>query len=202
VGDCLCAGWLTARAQAAAETTLWLSHFAADPLCELEAADVIIRALFSTVPWAARVLHAQAAEGVPTALRAFFAPRGGDDVCAVFECQRRQLQPKLRIRRARVQDHDDLLPVLEQQSMLAAEDHGDLFLAKVLSAPPPPPPRPLRSVDARARTAARPQPPPEGPRHRGRGVCCANARALGGCESRRLNLARARTHSLAAMPSG
>eukprot|EP00656_Telonema_subtile_P051881 TRINITY_DN7085_c0_g1_i2.p1 TRINITY_DN7085_c0_g1~~TRINITY_DN7085_c0_g1_i2.p1 ORF type:complete len:1076 (-),score=375.91 TRINITY_DN7085_c0_g1_i2:142-3369(-) len=50
----------------------------------------------------------------------------------VFRCDREQLVPSLKIRLAQVEDHDDLIPVLNAQTELHTDVHGEFFLAEVI----------------------------------------------------------------------
>ncbi|NXS60403.1 CFA61 protein, partial [Brachypteracias leptosomus] len=48
-------------------------------------------------------------------------------------CPRRRCHPQLRVRRARLEDYDDLVPIWTRQSEALKETHGDYFLADLLA---------------------------------------------------------------------
>uniref|UniRef100_A0A4W4F6L4 Cilia- and flagella-associated protein 61 N-terminal domain-containing protein n=1 Tax=Electrophorus electricus TaxID=8005 RepID=A0A4W4F6L4_ELEEL len=54
--------------------------------------------------------------------------------CAAFVCHRHNHCPRLHIRRARVEDHDDLTNVLAEQSMALEASYGPYFLAELIEA--------------------------------------------------------------------
>lgn len=53
---------------------------------------------------------------------------------ALFVCRRESHAPVLHVRRARVQDHDDLAPVFERQGQALSATYGDFFLAEMIEA--------------------------------------------------------------------
>ena len=52
----------------------------------------------------------------------------------VFVCKRHEHVPVLHIRNARVQDHDDLVPIFNRQSDMLNNTYGDYFLAELIEA--------------------------------------------------------------------
>jgi hypothetical protein len=50
----------------------------------------------------------------------------------VLHCRRETFVPSLRIRRAAVEDHDDLVPIFNAQSEVVTEQYGEFFLAKLI----------------------------------------------------------------------
>ena len=47
---------------------------------------------------------------------------------------RESLIPTLNIRSACVEDHDDLVPIFDQQSEVLSSNYGDFFLAEMIAA--------------------------------------------------------------------
>lgn len=47
-------------------------------------------------------------------------------------CHRSEFVPRLKVRRARVEDHDDLVPIFNKQSQLLPEIHDKFFLAQLI----------------------------------------------------------------------
>uniref|UniRef100_A0A8C8S1I2 Cilia and flagella associated protein 61 n=1 Tax=Pelusios castaneus TaxID=367368 RepID=A0A8C8S1I2_9SAUR len=52
----------------------------------------------------------------------------------LFVCHRHQHCPQLYIRKARVEDHDDLMPIFMHQNEILRETYGDYFLAELIEA--------------------------------------------------------------------
>ncbi|XP_070577295.1 cilia- and flagella-associated protein 61-like isoform X2 [Ptychodera flava] len=54
--------------------------------------------------------------------------------CTIFVCHRHDLCPVLFVRKARVEDHDDLTPIFNHQSDMLTKTYGDYFLAELIEA--------------------------------------------------------------------
>ena len=122
--------------------TTWLAFFVADPLSEHEVAESMLRTAFTTLPEVDRVLLALPADARPFApLKETFEPlqrlsgRGGGGAApGVSACPRGLYLPDLLVRDARVEDHDDLVPVFNAQSEVLTERYGEFFIAELISA--------------------------------------------------------------------
>lgn len=125
------------------QNAVWLSFFSANSLYEQEVADNILNAVFSTMRSAEAVVYALPALVPP------FTPVAEPDVfvelkargtgeadagggARVFACWSATYSPSLRVRTAKLEDHDDLVPVFNQQSQMLTQLYGDFFLAKVI----------------------------------------------------------------------
>ncbi|KAK2147282.1 hypothetical protein LSH36_561g01009 [Paralvinella palmiformis] len=58
----------------------------------------------------------------------------GPDGCVVFVCYRHDHVPVLHVRIAKVEDHDDLVPIFNRQSDMLKHTYGDYFLAELIEA--------------------------------------------------------------------
>ena len=69
-----------------------------------------------------------------TPLRDTFEPLQplGDAKLRVLACHRGLYLPDLMIRKARVEDHDDLVPVFNAQSEVLTERYGEFFIAELI----------------------------------------------------------------------
>lgn len=50
----------------------------------------------------------------------------------LFSCARASVVPELSVRAAQVEDHDDLVPIFDQQSKVLTQVYGEFFLAKLI----------------------------------------------------------------------
>jgi len=116
-------------------TTTWLSLFVAESDVESDAAHTLVRTMFTTLSQLDSCLLC-----LPTSVP-IFAPLSKffkrlepvyDVPFAIYLCDRATLVPSLKIRLAQVEDHDDLIPVLNKQSDLHTDVHGEFFLAEVI----------------------------------------------------------------------
>jgi len=107
----------------------------ADPDVEAAVADAALRTMFTTLPQINQCLLA-----LPSTIR-MFAPLDAmfNELPPVYEqqfqvhsCARESFIPSLKIRIAQVEDHDDLIPVLNSQSDLSTSTHGEFFLADII----------------------------------------------------------------------
>ena len=126
-----------------AANTAWLTFFVADPLSEHEVAESMLRTAFTTLPDVDCVLLALPADARPFApLKETFEPlqrlTGGDNISgpppSVSACPRGLYLPDLIVRDARVEDHDDLVPVFNAQSEVLTERYGEFFIAELIGA--------------------------------------------------------------------
>jgi len=116
-------------------TTTWLSLFVAESDVESEAAQTLVRTMFTTLSQLDSCLLC-----LPTSVP-IFAPLSKffkqlepvyDVPYSIYMCDRAAIVPSLKIRLAQVEDHDDLIPVLNKQSDLHTDVHGEFFLAEVI----------------------------------------------------------------------
>ena len=122
-----------------AANTAWLAFFVADHLSENEVAESMLRTAFTTLPDIDCILFALPGDAHPFApLKDTFDPlrrlSSGADEVAVFACPRRLYLPDLLVRDARVEDHDDLVPVFNAQSEVLTERYGEFFIAELIEA--------------------------------------------------------------------
>lgn len=134
-------GWLDLYFQnkeLTAANAAWLTFFIADPLCQAEVAENILRTAFTTLPEIDSLLLA-----LPTDVRPFAplkdtferlpALDGEAPPYNVYLCPRALYLPELLVREARVEDHDDLVPVFNAQSEVLTERYGDFFIAELIA---------------------------------------------------------------------
>uniref|UniRef100_G3U1T6 Cilia- and flagella-associated protein 61 N-terminal domain-containing protein n=1 Tax=Loxodonta africana TaxID=9785 RepID=G3U1T6_LOXAF len=57
-----------------------------------------------------------------------------DEDFAVYICHRHSHYPQLHIREARVEDHDDLMPIFMRYNTILKETYGEYFLAELIEA--------------------------------------------------------------------
>ncbi|KAM6144264.1 cilia- and flagella-associated protein 61 [Erethizon dorsatum] len=57
-----------------------------------------------------------------------------DEDFAVYVCHRHSHYPRLHIRRARVEDHDDLMPIFMHHDTILKDTYGEYFLAELIEA--------------------------------------------------------------------
>ncbi len=66
------------------------------------------------------------------ALHKSLDPDGHFRNSVVLLCRREAFVPTLSIRRAAVEDHDDLVPIFNSQSEVLTEHFGEFFLAELI----------------------------------------------------------------------
>ena len=119
-----------------AANTAWLCFFVADHLVQNDVAESILRTAFTTLSEIDVLLLAQPEDVRPFApLRDAFEPLqalSGSAGCRVLACHRGLYVPDLLIREARVEDHDDLVPVFNAQSEILTERYGEFFIADLI----------------------------------------------------------------------
>ncbi|XP_078590142.1 cilia- and flagella-associated protein 61-like isoform X1 [Branchiostoma floridae x Branchiostoma japonicum] len=121
--------------------SLFVHYFVARKEYAHGCAQEIIRTIFNAVP----DLHfcfLVVPQGVfpEPALSAIFKPMEktedakGPDGCSIFVSHRHEQAPVLHVRKARVEDHDDLTPIFNRQSDVLSTKYGDYFLAELIEA--------------------------------------------------------------------
>lgn len=127
-------------ARAQSQNSLWLAFFIADHLYEAEVSENILRTAFTTLPEIDVFLLALPVDQrlFPPMRQSFeYVPHldgSAEPPCKVHACPRGLYIPNLLVRAARVEDHDDLVPVFNQQSEVLQARYGEFFLAEVISA--------------------------------------------------------------------
>ena len=131
--------WLHANfghAEYDAANTAWLCFFVADHLVQNDVAESILRTAFTTLSEVDVLLLAQPEDVRPFApLRDTFEPLqalSSNAGVRVHACHRGLYLPDLLIRKARVEDHDDLVPVFNAQSEVLTERYGEFFIAELI----------------------------------------------------------------------
>ncbi|XP_031562151.1 cilia- and flagella-associated protein 61-like [Actinia tenebrosa] len=127
--------------KANALNSLFLNFFVAKPDFALGCASEIIRTVFNAVPF----LHylflvmPRGADCGPGLFEIFNSMRYNPDFKGnlnfeVKICHRHEHCPKLHIRHARVEDHDDLMPTFNRQNDVLTSMYGNFFLAEMIEA--------------------------------------------------------------------
>uniref|UniRef100_A0A7S3ZDH5 Cilia- and flagella-associated protein 61 N-terminal domain-containing protein n=1 Tax=Lotharella globosa TaxID=91324 RepID=A0A7S3ZDH5_9EUKA len=118
--------------------TLWLSFFAAGSLYEQEAIDMILHSAFDTFAHVDALLFALGPNvtaftpvNEPEIFEEIEHKSGDVKMLVSFAINYR---PQVRIRSARVEDHDDLTPIFNQQSEILTENYGEFYLTRVIEA--------------------------------------------------------------------
>eukprot|EP00741_Cyanophora_paradoxa_P022490 tig00021464_g21716.t1 len=120
--------------------SMWLAYFVADVSVEPAAGDLVLRTLFTTLTDVAHCLvltryqqmpfypFEKMAEEVPA------SDKAGEDgaVYSVFDIRSSYFVAPVKIRTARVEDHDDLVPIFNSQSEVLTERYGEFFLASLI----------------------------------------------------------------------
>lgn len=138
--------------------SLWLSFFVADPLYEIIVAEQVLRTVFQTLPDLDGLLAAipssipayppvstmflEIADSFATldAVKSEKRVNSVEDVrnmavrklFAVHECGRGAFIKPLKIRPAKVEDHDDLAPIFNAQSEILTEVYGEFMFAELI----------------------------------------------------------------------
>lgn len=125
-----------------AENTAWLTFFVAEDTVEGDAADRLLQTVFSTLPYLEGVLAvvpsdvqaftpvSEMFEQMPLVEPSYYGPQ-------VYGCPRSFFIPPLKIRRAVIEDHDDLVPVFNEQSEVLTDIYGEFFLADLIETKEP-----------------------------------------------------------------
>ncbi|XP_051781521.1 cilia- and flagella-associated protein 61 [Erpetoichthys calabaricus] len=118
--------------------TLFMHLFVAQADYALEGAKEIIRTVFNAVPELHYIfLFIPSTVSLEPSLEAVFEPvLDPETVCqyTAFIAHRHLHFPVLRVRKARVEDHDDLIPLFTQHNSDLSAMYGDYFLAELIEA--------------------------------------------------------------------
>jgi len=110
---------------------LKLSFFAAESQHQNEAARILLRSVFESQPSIDSVLTViTETSPLETPLVPFFSKEGVYTLCS-----RETVLPPLRIRAARVEDYDDLMPLFESEAPDLLEQNGPYFVSDLLMSP-------------------------------------------------------------------
>ena len=122
---------------------MWLRLFAAPELEDMDAGELLLKALFDASPTTECVLSMMPSKHIPAMVRHLFAVQVSNSDAAtisaledmqLFKCSRASMYPSVAIRPARVEDFDPLMEVFELQSHQIRERFGEFFLAEVIEA--------------------------------------------------------------------
>ena len=133
---------------------LFLTFLVCDPVPHLEqrSAEALLACAFDALPLVGAVVSMlPAKEEVPAESRKLFrnltaaygaegatlpggAVGGGKGGEAVLVCDRELVMPTLAVRGARVEDNDDLAPLMEAQAAELRRTFGDFYLAELIEA--------------------------------------------------------------------
>eukprot|EP00941_MAST-03F_sp_MAST-3F-sp1_P004015 g4015.t1 len=117
---------------------IWLSCFIVDPIYEMEATEQVMRKVFATLPRVDFVLFLSSAEVSPFFLHDIFIPlkmAQGDPsggTASMMSCHRDFYLSDMKVRIARVEDHDDLDPVFKKQVDRLESTYGEFFVADLV----------------------------------------------------------------------
>lgn len=119
------------------ENTVWMSFFVSHADVERDAADRMLQTAFSTLPNLEGILALLPLEVRPfMPLKTMFEPLTRIDPAyqgaMAYACPRDFFIPSLSIRRARIEDHDDLVPIFDEQSEVLTSIYGEFFLAELI----------------------------------------------------------------------
>ena len=128
--------------------TLFLTFFVALEKAEEEVSEFTLRTAFTTLPHIDYALCLMPADAEPAAPLTFAFDSLDTGASAedtegaaaafsgmrVFATERELLVPSLKIRVARVEDHDDLVPIFDAQSEVLTARYGEFFLAEMIQA--------------------------------------------------------------------
>ncbi|CAB3977510.1 Cilia- and flagella-associated 61, partial [Paramuricea clavata] len=122
--------------------SLFLNFFASKPDYVQGCASEILRTVFNTasyIEYIFLVMPTNAQEGLPLQ-KLFNAVKCNDNIDkenlngTVHVCYRFEHMPKLHMRPATVEDHDDLTPIFDEQSDSLINSYGDFFLNDLIEA--------------------------------------------------------------------
>ncbi|XP_018118396.1 cilia- and flagella-associated protein 61 isoform X2 [Xenopus laevis] len=121
--------------------TLFLHLFVAKDEYSEQCIQEIIRVVFNTVPYLHFIcLTAPQDEALGLALESVFQPTktASDSALAnqysLYVCHRHNHCPQLYVRKARVEDHDDLIPIFMRHNDTLKATYGEFFLAELIEA--------------------------------------------------------------------
>uniref|UniRef100_A0A8C9VPS8 Cilia and flagella associated protein 61 n=1 Tax=Scleropages formosus TaxID=113540 RepID=A0A8C9VPS8_SCLFO len=120
--------------------TLFMHLFVALPEFSIASAKEIVRTVFSAIPdlhYIFLVTTNSSSLGEMLKMKPqFFTTFESNAIspCSAFVCLRHNHVPRLHIRRARVEDHDDLTPILAEHASMLNASYGPYFLADLIEA--------------------------------------------------------------------
>ncbi|XP_074844491.1 cilia- and flagella-associated protein 61 [Carettochelys insculpta] len=121
--------------------TLFMHLFVANDEYVVGSTQEIIRTVFNAVPEVHFILffvpsYVDLGKSLGTFFERMMSVPGSmvDMDFTLFVCHRHQHCPQLHIRKARVEDHDDLMPIFMQQNGILRETYGEYFLAELIEA--------------------------------------------------------------------
>ncbi|KAK2883843.1 hypothetical protein Q8A67_017480 [Cirrhinus molitorella] len=118
--------------------TLFLHLFVAQPGFSIGGAKEIVRAVFNVVVELEYICLLTAYRGsLEVALEKIFEPMmpvKEEVQYSAYVCHRHNHCPRLHIRKARVEDHDDLMHIFAEQITPLVESHGPYFLSELIEA--------------------------------------------------------------------
>ena len=119
------------------KNSAWLTCFAADHVTEHEIFYELMRFAFDVMPAVDQVVYLLPKNEAPfQPVQEHFPPIPPTEEAqgaSLMMCGRDDFLPRCKVRRARVEDHDDLVPIFEAQSELLSEQYGEFFLADVIA---------------------------------------------------------------------
>jgi hypothetical protein len=119
------------------DSSLWCAAFVASESIADVIAGRVLHTVFATLHWVDSILALLPLEvplfspirtrfhPLPLRHEQYFGPQA-------HVCRRAVFIPPLRVRRARIEDHDDLVPVLNRQSEVLTSIYGEFFLATLI----------------------------------------------------------------------
>ncbi|XP_063079236.1 cilia- and flagella-associated protein 61 [Engraulis encrasicolus] len=125
--------------------TLFLHLFVAQPSFTSEGTKELFRAVFNAITELHYILLVVeinvSLDDLQPELKEIFEPvkpvkpvKKSDSSFSAFVCHRHQYCPQLYVRRARVEDHDDLLQIFTEQTKALSSTYGSYFLAELIEA--------------------------------------------------------------------
>lgn len=119
------------------KNSAWMSCFAADHATEHEIFYELMRFAFDVMPAVDQAVYLLPRGEAPfQPVQEHFSPIAPTEEAqgtSLMMCGREDILPRCKVRRARVEDHDDLVPIFEAQSELLSEQYGEFFLADVIT---------------------------------------------------------------------
>lgn len=106
-----------------------------DPDAQLFRVQALLRRAFQSLPQVDHLILPRGPAALPAALSALFTPVPMPPLGSVTELlllPREPVLPSLHVRPSRVEDHDDLVPVFEEQSDVVRSAFGEYFIAETI----------------------------------------------------------------------
>nr|XP_023697534.1 cilia- and flagella-associated protein 61 isoform X3 [Paramormyrops kingsleyae] len=119
--------------------SLFMHLFVAQPAFAIGSAKEIVRTVFNAITYLHYIfLVTPSMDMLEPVLTKIFEPieviRAPERQCAAFVCHRQPHVPILHVRRARVEDHDDLTAILAERSGALSDRYGPYFLTELIEA--------------------------------------------------------------------